>query len=151
MKMNFEHFQIQKWISQTVRFEKVDEKTSVIFLVFMFPFWVMVLRWPKKVHFLQFELISARNLNLLKQVTYMHLKGLVSLFQKMVLFIMLWLIALEILVFCSQRILLNFCWVSIFFDILIANISWTVAFLLRSAQNCKKCTFVKMIIFHGFL
>ena len=27
----------------------------------------------------------------------------------------------------SRRILLNFCWVSIFFDILIANISWTVA------------------------
>ena len=27
----------------------------------------------------------------------------------------------------SQRILLHFCWVSIFFDILIANISWTVA------------------------
>ena len=25
------------------------------------------------------------------------------------------------------RILLNFCWVSIFFDIVIANISWTVA------------------------
>ena len=27
----------------------------------------------------------------------------------------------------SRRILLNFCWVNIFFDILIANISWTVA------------------------
>ena len=27
----------------------------------------------------------------------------------------------------NWRILLNFCWVSIFFDILIANISWTVA------------------------
>ena len=27
----------------------------------------------------------------------------------------------------GQRILLNFCWVSIFFDILIANISWKVA------------------------
>ena len=27
----------------------------------------------------------------------------------------------------SQRTLLNFCWVSIFFDILIANILWTVS------------------------
>ena len=27
----------------------------------------------------------------------------------------------------SRRILLNFCWVSIFFDVLIVNISWTVA------------------------
>ena len=26
MKMNFEHFQIQKWMLQTVRVEKVDEK-----------------------------------------------------------------------------------------------------------------------------
>ena len=70
----------------------------------------------------------------------------------------------------SRRILLNFCWVSIFSDILIANISWTVAltslnytifwkgvmrtfrsiyvnyltdfgFLLRSGQNCRKYTF----------
>ena len=26
MKMNFEHFQMQKWILQTVRSQKVDEK-----------------------------------------------------------------------------------------------------------------------------
>ena len=62
--------------------------------------------------------------------------------------------------------LLNFFWGSIFFNILVANISWTVAqtsykpvywelsdacmentltdlgFLLRSAQNCKKSTFL---------
>ena len=70
-----------------------------------------------------------------------------------------------------RRTLLNFCWVSITFDILIANISYTVAqtprnhvifwksvmrtfrsiymyiastdlgFLLMSAQTCQKCTF----------
>ena len=28
MKMNFEYFQIQKWMLQTVRAEKVDEKMS---------------------------------------------------------------------------------------------------------------------------
>ena len=30
MKMNFENFEIQKWILQTVRSEKVDEKYGVI-------------------------------------------------------------------------------------------------------------------------
>ena len=71
----------------------------------------------------------------------------------------------------NWRILLSFCWVSIFFDISIGYMSWTVArtpinhtifwksvmrtfrciyiialthlgFLLRSAQNCKRCTFL---------
>ena len=54
MKMNFEYFQVQKWILQTVRLEKVDEKNRVICLVSMFPSWVMVLKLSKKVHFLQF-------------------------------------------------------------------------------------------------
>ena len=52
--MNFEYFQIQKLILQTVRSEKVDEKNWVICLVSMFPSWVMVSKWSKKVHFLQF-------------------------------------------------------------------------------------------------
>ena len=54
MKMNFEYFQIQKLVLQTVRSEKVDEKNGIICLVPMFPSWVMVLRLSKKVHFLQF-------------------------------------------------------------------------------------------------
>ena len=41
--------------------------------------------------FCKFVLTSARNLSLLKQFTYMHLKGLVTHFQKMVLFVILWL------------------------------------------------------------
>ena len=45
----------------------------------------MVLKLPKKVHFLQFVLTSARNLKLLKQFTYVHLKLLITLFQKTVL------------------------------------------------------------------
>ena len=72
-------------------------------------------------------LTSAINLSLLKQFTYMHPKGLVTHFQKMILFIILWRTVSEILKASSQQILLNYCWVSIFFDILIANISWTVA------------------------
>ena len=51
MEMNFEYFQIQKWMLQTVTVEKVDEKNWVIRLVDMFPFWVMVPKFSKKVHF----------------------------------------------------------------------------------------------------
>ena len=54
MKMNFDWFQIQKWILQTAKTEKVDEKDGVISLVSMFLTWVMVLKLSKKVHFLQF-------------------------------------------------------------------------------------------------
>ena len=54
MKMNFEYFQIQKWILQTVRSEKVDEKNGAIYLVSMFPSWVVVFKLSKKVYFLQF-------------------------------------------------------------------------------------------------
>ena len=39
---------------QTVRVEKVDKKNGVICLASMVPSWVMVLKLPKKVHFLQF-------------------------------------------------------------------------------------------------
>ena len=53
MKMNFDYFQIQKWILQTVRAEKVDEKNGIICLFSMFPTWVMVRKLSKKVHFLQ--------------------------------------------------------------------------------------------------
>ena len=92
----------------------------------MFPSWVMVLKFLKKWVFCNLMLTS-RNLSLLKQFTYMHPKGLVTHFQKMVLFIMPWRTVAEILKVWSRQILLNYCWVSIFFDILIANISWTVA------------------------
>ena len=37
MKTNFDIFQIQKWISQTVRAQKVDEENGVICLVSFFP------------------------------------------------------------------------------------------------------------------
>ena len=44
MKMNFAYFQIQKWILQTVRSEKVHARNEVICLISMFPSWVMVLK-----------------------------------------------------------------------------------------------------------
>ena len=54
MKMNSEYFQFQKWMLQTVRTGKIDEKNGTIFLVSMFSSWVIVLKLSKKVHFLQF-------------------------------------------------------------------------------------------------
>ena len=50
MKMNFEYFQIQKWILQTVKSEKVDERNGIICLVSMFFSWVMVLKLSKRMH-----------------------------------------------------------------------------------------------------
>ena len=54
MKMNFEYFQMQKWMLQTVRQQRVGEKNGVIFLVSIFPSWVMVTKLSIKVHFLHF-------------------------------------------------------------------------------------------------
>ena len=52
IKMNFDYFQIRKWMLQTVR-EQL-EKNGVIFLVSMFSSRVMVCKLYKKLHFLQF-------------------------------------------------------------------------------------------------
>ena len=73
-------------MSQTVRAEKIDDKNGVISLVSMFLSRVMILKLSKKVIlFLQFCAVSARNLSILKQFTYMHL----IVYYKMVLFIIL--------------------------------------------------------------
>ena len=82
----------------------------------------MILKLSRKVHFFKFVLTSAKKSKYAIPVTYMHLKGLVTYFQEMLLFIMLWLNVLKIV--WNWRILLNFCWVCIAFDTLIANISW---------------------------
>ena len=95
MKMNFTYFQIQKWMFQTVRMKKVDENNTFICLVSMFASWVMVLKLFRKVHFLQ----SCANRSPLKQFTYINLKGIVTPFQKTILFIMLWINVSEILGF----------------------------------------------------
>ena len=77
--------------------EKVDEKMGL---------WA--LNCFKKCIFCNIVLTSARNLSLLKQFTYMHLKGLATHFQKMALFIMLMTYFLEILVFELEE----FCYIS---------------------------------------
>ena len=90
MKINFGYFQIQRWMLLTVRAEKVDEKNGVTYLVSMFPSWIMVLEWCKKCNFCNFALTSARNLSLLNKFTNMHLKVLITLFQKMIWFMGVW-------------------------------------------------------------
>ena len=54
MKINFDNFQMKKWVSETVRAQKADEKNGVICLVFMSTFWVMLLKLSKIVSFLHF-------------------------------------------------------------------------------------------------
>ena len=55
MKMTFKYFQIQKWMLQTDRVEKVDEVNGLICLVSMFAFLVLVLKLSKNYIFLQFS------------------------------------------------------------------------------------------------
>ena len=138
-----------------------------MYLVPIFPSWVMVLTLSKEVIFLQFSAGSARNLSLLEQFTYMHLKDLVRYIQKMVLSIILQLTVSEILGLEVEEFYISADSAS-FFDILIANISWTVSQIpinhiifwksvMRTfrciyvncfhrirflAQNCKICTFL---------
>ena len=86
-KMNFDYFQIQKWMLQRVQAVKVYEKMGsfVWFPCFIPELWS--LNCSKKCLFCNFVLTLARNLSLLKQFTYVHLKVLITLFQKMIWFI----------------------------------------------------------------
>ena len=96
-KINLKYSQIQKWMLHAGRAEKEHEQNDVICVVFMFPSWVMILQLSKKC-FLQFDADLSKK-NKLNQFTYMHLKRLVTCFQKILLFTMLWLNFLNILVF----------------------------------------------------
>ena len=128
MKMSFEYFQFQKSILQTaVRSEKVDEVIGVICLVSTFPSWVIVLKLSEKVHFLQFCADHSQKFMSIKGIyIYASERSRYALSENGIVYYAMTYCFGDISVW-SRRILLNFCWVSIFFDILIANISWTVA------------------------
>ena len=127
MKMNFEYFQTQKWILQIVRSEKVDEKNGVICLVSMFPSWVMVLKLSKKVQVLQFCAdLSKKSKSIKATSMYASERSRYALSENGIVYCAMTYYFGDISIW-SQKILLNFCWVSIFFDIVIVNISWTVA------------------------
>ena len=95
-------------MSQTIRTENVDGKNGVICLVSIFPSRVMVRKLSEKVHFFRFWKTSARNLSILKQFTYMHLKGLLVHFQKMLFFIIVRFTVSELLGFEVKELCLIF-------------------------------------------
>ena len=147
--MNFEYFQIQKWILQTVRSEKVDDKNGVICLVSMFSSWVMVLKLSKKVHFLQFCADLSKKSTSIKVIyIYASERSRYTLSENGIVYYAMTYCFGDISIW-NWRILLNFSWVSIFFDILIANILWTVArtpindiIFWKSAMRTFRCTYV---------
>ena len=99
----------------------------VVCLVSMFPFRVMVLKLSKKVHFLQFCADISKKSKYIKAIyIYASERARCTLLENGIVY--------YAMVYCfgdikvsSQRTLLNFCWVRIFFHILIANMPWTVA------------------------
>ena len=125
--MNFKYFQIQKSILQTVRSKKVDEKNGFICLVSVFPSWVMVLKLSKKVHFLQFCADLSKKSKSIKAIyIYASERSRYALSEIGVVYYAMTYCFRGMSVW-SRSILKNFCWVSIFSDILISNISWMVA------------------------
>ena len=119
-------FQIQKWILQTFRSEKVDEKNRVICLVSMFPSWVMVLKLSRTEHFLQFCAdLSHKSKSIEAIYIYTSERSRHALLENGIVYYAMTYSFEDISVW-SRRMLLSFYWVSIVFDILIGNISWMV-------------------------
>ena len=101
---------------QTIRAEKVDGKNGV-----------MVLKMAKNVHFLQFCADLSKKSKCIKAIyTYLSERARCTLSESGTVYYAMIYYFGDIRVL-SQRTLLNFCWVGIFFDILIANISRMVS------------------------
>ena len=133
----------------TNRSDKEDEKNEVICLVSMFPSWVMVLKLYKKMHFLQFCTDFSKKSKSVKGIyIYASKRSRHTLAENGIVYYVMTYCFGDISVW-SLRILLNFCWVSIFFDTLIANISWTVAqtsvndtIFSKSVMRTLRCIYV---------
>ena len=119
---------------QTFRTEKVVEKNEVICLVSRFPSWVIVLQLSEKCFFFFFEFCA---------LTYIYLKYLVTNFLKMVLFIMLWLTATEILGFQVQDFV-KFLLTQHFLIFLIDNNGGSDTHIIfwKSIMRTSKCSYV---------
>ena len=63
--MNFDYFQIEKWMSQTVRVQKEDKKIMVICLVFIFPSSSVVFKSSETLPFLMLYVVFSKNLSML--------------------------------------------------------------------------------------
>ena len=113
LKMNLKYYQIQKWMLQPDRAEKVDEINGVICVVFMFPSWVMILKLSKKVHFFNFVLTSAKKSKYVKAIyIYASETSRYALSENVIVYYAITSCFEDISVW-SRRALLNFCWVSI--------------------------------------
>ena len=150
MKMSFDYFQFQKSMLQTaVRSEKVDEKNGVICLVSTLPSWVMVLKLSEKVQFLQFCADHSQKFMSIKGIyIYASERSRYALSENGSVY-MLWLTVSEILVFEVEKF---WSWDSIFFGILIANISWTVvqttinhSIFWKSVMKTFRCIYVNCL------
>ena len=97
------------------RASKLDQKMGsfIWFPYFLSKLWALYC--PKKCIFCNFVLTSARNISLLKQFTYRYPKDLVTHFQKMVIVYYAIAYCFRDVRLWIQKILLNFCWISIFF------------------------------------
>ena len=82
--------------NKKIRAQKVDEKNGVICLISFFHSWVMVLKLPKIVHFLQICPDLSKKSKFIKTI-YIHQKDLIMLFQRTVCFIKVWATAHEML------------------------------------------------------
>ena len=103
------------------------KKKGVICLVSMFPFWVMVFKLSKKVHCLQFCADLSKKYKSIKSIyIYASERSRHALSESGIGYYAMTYCFRDIRVW-SRGILLNFFWFCIFFYILIASISWTVA------------------------
>ena len=126
LKMNLKYFQIQKWMLQTDRAEKAVEKNDVICVVFMLPSWVMILKLLKKYIFSILCWPQQKKSKYVKAIyIYASETSRYALSENVVYYAMT--SCFEDISVWNRRALLNFCWVSIVFDILIANTPLMVA------------------------
>ena len=119
MKMDFEYFQIQKRMLQTIRMRKVDKKYRVICLFSMSFSWVTILKLSKKKNFLKiFADLSKKSKSLIAIYIYASERFRYRLSKNgIAYFVITYSFGNKMVLI--RRILLNFCQVSIFFDILI--------------------------------
>ena len=121
-------FKFRNECHKQLEWTKVNGKNGVISLVFKFPPRVIVLKLSKKgILFLQFCACLSKKSKYIKTIyIYASEKSCCALSENGIIYYTAIYCFGDIRVW-SQRALFSFCWVSIFFDILITNISWTVA------------------------
>ena len=138
-KMILYYFQTQKWMLQSLRVGKVDEKNGYDPVVWF-------LNCPKKWIFSNF------NFKPIKAIyQYASERSRSALSGNDIVYYSITYCFKDITVW-TQISLLNFCWVSIFFDDLIANISWTVAqtpkkhiIFWKSAMRTFRCIYANCL------